>query len=391
MGRQSSRWIAVALLGFAVSSLAPTIQAQDLGFIGVPDYTSATGVPFFFGDTAANVDKVYNAANAAIAKCDREAYKKVIDLEWDMSRIAENRIDDSKSNSGQDTIDTQRRRKDYQVLADAWKAIPKFPDPCGPPKSTSLIQPLNFYLLGGGVIALNNGGGSNVTGVDTFTPGNFLITNQSSGSSQLVPTFGVRAQLTKQWNAFVEHQVSEAVNRMQDVRFGSFIESGIQTSFGAQSFIQPFQAVSTTPQGFGSSTINENLQIPILGGVTAAFSGSNPASPVMIDAYGGITLDSWTQTLQGREAGAPGGPGFFGQNNRFTVDPTVGVGVRTIVPGVAGEVPLIVGLNAELMFRPGSVVIARSANFPSETYYGTVDPHANLAIMLRVGIPIGGH
>jgi hypothetical protein len=34
-------------------------------------------------------------------------------------------------------------------------------------------------------------------------------------------------------------------------------------------------------------------------------------------------------------------------------------------------------------------VPARSANFPSETYYGTVDPRANMLIMGRVGFAFG--
>ena len=49
-----------------------------------------------------------------------------------------------------------------------------------------------------------------------------------------------------------------------------------------------------------------------------------------------------------------------------------------------------IGVNAEVQFRPGSVVTATSANFPSETYYGTVNPTANMANMGRIGIPFGG-
>ena len=168
-----------------------------------------------------------------------------------------------------------------------------------------------------------------------------------------------------------------------------FVEAGVQSSFGAQSFIQPFGGVSTTPQGFGSNTVKENFQVPILIGVGLPIT-SPGQTPIVLDLYGGITLDSWTQTLQGRESGAPGGLGFFGQNQRFTVDPTVGVGVRVPVGDIGFGLPIIFGVNAEVQFRPGGVVTAPSANFPSETYYGTVNPTANMAIMGRIGIPFGG-
>jgi len=49
----------------------------------------------------------------------------------------------------------------------------------------------------------------------------------------------------------------------------------------------------------------------------------------------------------------------------------------------------LVGFNAELQFRPGSVVTAQSANFPSETYYSTVDPRTNLLLMARIGWSFG--
>jgi hypothetical protein len=101
----------------------------------------------------------------------------------------------------------------------------------------------------------------------------------------------------------------------------------------------------------------------------------------LLDFYGGITLDSWAQTLQGAEMNAPG-QGFFGQNRHFSADPTVGLGVRMPVGDIGADLPIIFGVDAELQFRPGSVVTAPSPNFPV-TYFGTVDPHANLAIMAR--------
>jgi hypothetical protein len=51
---------------------------------------------------------------------------------------------------------------------------------------------------------------------------------------------------------------------------------------------------------------------------------------------------------------------------------------------------IIIGANAEFSFRPGNVVQAQSPNFPSQSYYGTVDPRANATFTVRVGIPFGG-
>jgi hypothetical protein len=109
----------------------------------------------------------------------------------------------------------------------------------------------------------------------------------------------------------------------------------------------------------------------------------------LFDFYGGVTLDSWQQTLQGSEANDPTGTGFYGQNRRFTVDPTIGLGLRVPLTNLRSELPLFIGVNAELQFRPGSVVTVPSQVFPV-TYYGTVDPHANLAIMARIGLSFGG-
>jgi hypothetical protein len=54
-----------------------------------------------------------------------------------------------------------------------------------------------------------------------------------------------------------------------------------------------------------------------------------------------------------------------------------------------GVADILWGLSTEVQFRPGSVATARSANFPSETYCGTVDPRANMLIMGRVGFAFG--
>jgi hypothetical protein len=236
---------------------------------------------------------------------------------------------------------------------------------------------VQVYAVGGGFIPF--GTNSNVTGIDaTIDPSNLLIANQSGGSSSITPLLGARVHVPLLWNMYDEQRLA----------FSVFFETGLQSGFAAQSFIQTFQNTSFFAGDFGSSTITEYYQIPLLLGFTVPIAERSAAPSLLLDFYGGITLDSWAQILQGAEANAPG-QGLFGQNRRFTADPTVGLGVRMPVGNIGADLPIIFGVNAELQFRPGSVVTAPSPNFPG-TYFGTVDPHANLAIMARIGIAFGG-
>jgi hypothetical protein len=236
---------------------------------------------------------------------------------------------------------------------------------------------IQVYAVGGGFIPF--GTNSNVTGVDaTFDPSNLLISNQSGGSSSATPLLGGRVHVPLLWNMYDDQRLA----------FTVFFETGIQSGFAAQSFIQIFQNASAVAGDFGSSSITEYYQVPLLLGFTVPVAERSAVPSLLLDLYGGITLDSWAQTLQGAEANAPG-QGFFGQNRRFSADPTIGLGVRMPVGDIGAGLPIIFGVNAELQFRPGSVVTAPSPNFPV-TYVGTVDPHANLAIMARIGIAFGG-
>ena len=147
--------------------------------------------------------------------------------------------------------------------------------------------------------------------------------------------------------------------------------------------------MNTTPQGFGQQTVRENVQVPLLIGLSIPFAdGTSVIPPSVLNVYGGVTFDSWTHAISGRDGGAPAGPGFNASNNRFTVDPTVGLGWRTDMRSVLPN--LWIGWNVEAQFRPGSVVQAQSANFPSQTYYGTVDPRANLLVLGQIGFSFGG-
>jgi hypothetical protein len=239
------------------------------------------------------------------------------------------------------------------------------------------LTSVQVYAVGGGFIPFGTNG--NVTGVDqTFAPDSALIANQSGGSSAVTPLFGARVHVPLLWKMYDEQRLALSV----------FFETGIQSGFAQQSFTQPFQNVSAVAGDFGNSIVQEYYQFPFLLGLTVPIVERSAGPGVLLDFYGGITLDSWAQVLQGGEANVPGPPGFYGKNRRLDFEPTVGLGLRMPVGEVA-DLPVIFGVSAEVQFRPGSVVAATSPNFPV-TYYGTVDPHANLAIMARIGIAFGG-
>jgi hypothetical protein len=379
--------VGIVLLAGPAHAQAPPPGADKTGFAGLPESVSdETGIPFFDPGVSQWVDRLFEDMRTAIGKCDRAAYDNVLREFAKVISAFQGKSFSMKPGAQP----TPQNLRDVENMKAAQAQAPPYPVPCTP---LAPLPPINIWLLGGGMLSLISS--SSVTGVDaTGGAGNFLVDNsRRDASSSATAVAGMRVQVTKQWNAFVERQVSESTSlAVPDLlsrsrpSFAVFFETGIQSSFGAQSFAQTFQGVSATPRGFGSSTVSENFQIPILvGGSFPIVAPSGRGSMSMfLNVYGGITLDSWTQTLQGREAGAPNGAGFFGQTQRFTVDPTVGAGLQT------GVGRFLFGINAELQFRPGSVVTAQSPNFSAETYYGTVDPRPNLLLMGRVGIPIGG-
>jgi hypothetical protein len=192
---------------------------------------------------------------------------------------------------------------------------------------------------------------------------------------------------------------------------GVFGEAGVDFFFG-RSHVAAFQGVNTFPQGFGEHiqraiwAVNVAIGIaipigvsPFMDGVyvsSAAGDGGQPdactggacAVPrnVMLDLYVGAAITNRTHKLQGNEAGAgPGALPFYAETNRTTIDPKVGLGVR--VPFAVGDGPaMFFGLNGELIWRPGSVVTAPSRNFPSQTYYGTIDPWVDFSVSARLGV-----
>ncbi|MBN9090415.1 MAG: hypothetical protein J0J01_26175 [Reyranella sp.] len=232
-----------------------------------------------------------------------------------------------------------------------------------------------LYAVGGVFAPLARSG--SVTAVDMMdVPG--ATSGRSGGASSIKPLLGARVHVPLFWYMRDE----------QHLGLGVFVETGLQSGFGRDSFNQSFQNTSATAADFGSRAIREYFQIPVLLGVTVPVGDRSGPPAALFDIYGGLTLDSWSQVLQGGEANAPGQQGFYGENRRFSVDPTVGLGLRIPVGNLGDGLPLLFGLNAELQFRPGSVVTAISNNF-AVTYVGTADPQANLAIMARLGIAFG--
>ena len=234
-----------------------------------------------------------------------------------------------------------------------------------------------LYAVGGGFISFARN--SNVTGVDmTNGPGNFSISSQAGGASSTRPLLGARIHVP----------VLAYMQDEQRLGFSIFFETGLQSGLGWESFTQSFQNTNATAGDFGTSAIREYWQIPLLVGVSVPIADRLAGPGALLDFYGGFTFDSWSQVLQGGEANAPGQQGFYGENRRFSADPTVGLGVRMPVGSIDAGLPLFLGVNAELQFRPGSVVTADSNNFAA-TYYGTVNPYANLAVMVRFGVAFG--
>ena len=237
---------------------------------------------------------------------------------------------------------------------------------------TADVLAVQAYVVGGALMPFSTS--SSVTGSDALAG----VSTQLGGSSATTPFLGARVLVPFLWYMHDD----------QHLGFSAFFETGLQSGFGAQSRLQTFQNTSPTAGDFGSSAIREYYQVPVLLGLTVPIAHGPKAPSALLDFYGGLTLDSWSQVLQGSEANAPGTPGFYAENRHVTFDPTVGVGLRLPVGSLEDGLPIFVGANAELQFRPGNTVTAYSPNF-TVTYSSAVNPYANLALMARVGIAFG--
>jgi hypothetical protein len=235
---------------------------------------------------------------------------------------------------------------------------------------------IQVYAVGGGFFPL--GASGNVGAVDMTDPTNTLVSSQSGGGSSATLLLGARVHFPFLWYMRDE----------QSLGYIFFFEAGIQSGFGKQSFIQSFQGTSPNALDFGTSTVSEFFQVPLLLGVTVPMGGRDSSHNVLLDFYGGLTIDSWALVLQGAENNAPGQQGFYGQNRLFTFDPTLGVGIRVPVGELDSSLPLFFGLNAEVQFRPGASVTTLSNSFPV-SYSSSVGPTTNLAIMARIGVAFG--
>jgi hypothetical protein len=370
--RIMSPWwlLACCLMVFGLGTLTVSAQTKtsasgnDFGFIGIPDYTSSeTGIPFFYQNDAQLVDSAFQKMRDAASKCDRNAYEAALDSL--RAQVSFYQSESPTLVTAEQRLTYEKSQRDMAALGDAILKRPPFPANCG---SQISIPAVTTLLTAGGFFAGAVVG--DVGSVDmTPGPGAFLLSNPAFGGSvnPIVPVVGARAQV----RGFLWY----------NGLFVTFGEVGVQSAFGAQTFNQGFCCQNTVPQGGGSNTITENFQVPILVGVSTPIvsAGAVTPTPIFLDVVGGMTLDSWTHTLSGREASIPNGIGFFGQNNRFTVDPTVGVGVHTLFNR------LLVGVRAEVQFRPGSAVAAQSNNF-KQTYYGSTTPQTNFTFAAHFGL-----
>jgi hypothetical protein len=398
---------------FSDPSIAQAGGLEGTG--GLPENTvPGTSLPVYSSIVADQAGKILGRMRDAAAKCDRVAYDAALsDWNYMLRTISESSTVSSlhfigygpaEQGAGAAKQNSSRAGADRASLGrfQGGEEFPTFPPSCAPPVLNFLLGPGSLWFLGGGVIAMNGTGG--VTGVDTFLgPGAYQIDNRPVSGAQGSPPFGGVRGRAEIMQFIVNSFFSEAPGGRQvescggavtcgGSSLGIFFEAGVQSAFGSNSFVQNFTSINNTPQALGQQTVSDNFQIPILLGLSIpVFEARAKSLPFFLDLYAGITLDSWTQSLSGRELGAPAGPGFNATNNRLTVDPTLGIGLRTAWGDLDGDgVPdLMWGISTEFQFRPGSVVIAPSPNFRSETYYGTVDPRVGMLIMGRVGFAFG--
>jgi hypothetical protein len=237
------------------------------------------------------------------------------------------------------------------------------------------LQSIQIYAVGGALVPFM--GSSSIGSLD-LDAGTTLATS-SGGFSSVTPLLGARVHVPLFWYMSDENRLG----------FNVYFEGGLQTAFGAQSFLQPFANLSPTGADYGTATIKEYWQVPLLLGISVPVVSDVSGPRALLDVYGGITVDSWAHSIQGAEANAADGSGFSAANRRLTLNPTVGLGVRMPLGSVVEDTPLFFGLNAEVQFRPGSVVTAYSSDF-NVSYTSSVAPYANLAVMARIGFAFGG-
>src|SRR5262249_27794744 len=151
----------------------------------------------------------------------------------------------------------------------------------------------------------------------------FIIDQSAMGGGATSGVVGVRARV----------EVASLLFPQADPRFGAFFETGFMFGIG-NSFSGSFSGVDrVAAQGPGQLTVPAHVQIPFLAGASVRAGEIVPGAPVFVDFFAGISIVSATQTMQGSEVGAPGGSGFFAQQNISEVDPTFGVGVRSRIAG----------------------------------------------------------
>lgn len=349
-------------------------------FIGIPEnYVASADLSFFANGMAWSLEAIYLGAEQAIRECDRAKFEglknalahMIASAEQDFARSAAEAARAKFPDLGSLEVVLRQQRHDIAQLHRAYEKLGKFEDRC--PKEKKVGALMDVFIQGGAALAFQSNGFFRA--LDTFsdeTPTVF------GGGTRSTGVFGGGARLN-----------------VLKVNPTFFVEARFQTAFGATSFQQTAGLSGLGAPGqapFGESLVRENWGIPLLLGSTWSLGNVGTLGELGLDLYGGITIANWTQSLAGGEAGVPGTPAYSVQQTRTSVDPTFGVGLRLPVIDFNGDgrADVILGVYGELAFRQGSSVTTISPSSSGLNYTGWVDGRTNVALMLRLSVPLGG-
>lgn len=355
----------VANMGSAYETRLP---AFDEDCFKRPRHRSAqTGRMFFKVEVRDELDDYLRRMRQAGEVCDAATYNRLKE-ELALKLAERRRQADAYVPAHFETLRGQERRDAAEATDALLNNLPPLRTDCDKDKKKADTEVGSLHIFGGagGTIHVANNA---VVGVDRFGgPGAFLIDTVRSNAAS--PAFGVVGLRNRLYPA----PLLGLAPTFEGIR--CFFDFGIQFGLG-DSFRSEFQGVSAVPQGMGFHAIRDNYMIPLLVGMTG---NANPGgtTPIFIDAYAGISINSTTHSIQGREVGAGAANGnFWRQNTRTAIEPVAGLGVR--VP--FADSPFEFRFNVEAMVRSGSVVTVESSAF-NQSYFGSVDPRLQLFALM---------
>jgi hypothetical protein len=346
-------------------------------FIGIPEnYVASADLSFFANGMAWSLEAIYLGAEQAIRECDRAKFDGLKDAlahmiassEQDFARSAAEAARAKFPDLGSLEVVLRQQRHDIAQLHRAYEKLGKFEDRC--PKEKKVGALMDVFIQGGAALAFQSNGFFRA--LDTFsdeTPTVF------GGGTRSTGVFGDGARLN-----------------VLKVNPTFFVEARFQTAFGASSFQQtagPAARLDVAP--FGESLVRENWGIPLLLGSTWSLGNVGTLGELGLDLYGGITIANWTQSLAGGEAGVPGTPATrCSRRGRRRPDlrrRPAPAGHRLQRRRPRRRHPRRLWRTR---FRQGSSVTTISPSSSGLNYTGWVDGRTNVALMLRLSVPLGG-